>query len=155
MPVQAAQQLELSAFDSDLSEATSFEDLARLTVQACANAAHAEICTLWRVYHDEEGSSRLRLAAAHGVEARERLASEITYAITPPRKRHHFTGRDRTVFHFDSSPEPISRLSPGLNQTTQPSACRRTSPAAQGTAQRASDACRGRGCNQCAGRSPN
>ena len=66
-----------------MSGALSFEELAQLAVKFCAHAAHAQISTLWRVYVDEGDCQRLRLAAAHGVDAPQTLAQEITYAVTP------------------------------------------------------------------------
>src|ERR1017187_6617616 len=66
---------------SELSGATTFEELAQRAVTICGFVAHAEICTLWRVY-EETGRNRLRLAAAHGVAKPQRLVQEVTYEIS-------------------------------------------------------------------------
>ena len=70
-----------------LSGASTFQELALRVVQTCAAVANAELSTFWRVYEDvdEHGRPhpRLKLAAAHGVEAPQTLAQEVTYAITP------------------------------------------------------------------------
>lgn len=66
-----------------LQHVKSIEDMAAAAVEVCAEAAHAEICTFWRRYNDDNNRPRLRLAAAFGVGAPATLAQEVTYEIVP------------------------------------------------------------------------
>lgn len=85
----------------ELSLVDSFEDLAQGAARVCARAAHAEICTFWRVYREGE-SRRLRLAAAEGVSQPQTLAQEVTYAITPGARQY-----DGVTGYVASEGEPV------------------------------------------------
>lgn len=65
---------------ASISKATSFDELGKQIVEACANSLDAEVCTIWRRYTDDSGAPRLRLLSA-SAKAPQTIAQEITYAI--------------------------------------------------------------------------
>ena len=72
----------LDTLSAALGSAESFEDFAQAAARACARAAQAEVCAIWRVYVDEGDKQRLRLAGAYGIDQRQLLA-QMNYEVTP------------------------------------------------------------------------
>ena len=66
-----------------LGEVTNFEVLANEVAKLCADIAHAEVCTLWRVFTDGP-TQQLKLAGAHGIVAPQTVAQEVVYPIAGP-----------------------------------------------------------------------
>jgi len=63
-----------------ISCAETFDELAQVIVETCAKEFDAEVCTLWRLYTDEDNVNRLRLAAA-SAKAPQTIAQEAVYEI--------------------------------------------------------------------------
>jgi anti-sigma regulatory factor (Ser/Thr protein kinase) len=66
-----------------LNSTTTFEGLANEVARLCAEIAHAEICTIWRVFADGT-TQHLKLAGAHGIVAPQTIAQEVVYPIAAP-----------------------------------------------------------------------
>ena len=63
-----------------ISQTNSFDEMGRRLVETCAELFDAEVCSLWRRFHDEDGRDRLRLLAA-SMQEPQTGAEEITYEI--------------------------------------------------------------------------
>ena len=66
-----------------LGSTTTLEGLANGIAHICAEMAHAEICTIWRVFADGP-TKQLKLAGAHGLVAPQILSQEVIYPIAEP-----------------------------------------------------------------------
>ena len=66
-----------------LGRAENFESLANEVARICAGIAHAEICTIWRVFADG-ATQQLKLAGTHGIVAPQTIAQEVVYPIAAP-----------------------------------------------------------------------
>jgi len=71
-----------------LAGAASFEALANIIAEMCAELAHAEICTLWHVFN-EGSSQQLKLAGAYGTEAPQTIKQDTVYKVEPPNLRSY------------------------------------------------------------------